>query len=60
MVALAGDIVALVTGYVLSGGRGAGLRELFTRFGRRSKRRFSVVDGGRPGSKEERRSRYLN
>jgi membrane associated rhomboid family serine protease len=60
MVALVGDIVALVTGYVLSGGRGAGLRELFTRFGRRSKRRFSVVDGGRPGSKEERRSRYLN
>jgi hypothetical protein len=53
--------VALLTGYLLSGGRGAGLRELFTRFGRRaSKRRFSVVDGGRPGSKDERRSRYLN
>jgi membrane associated rhomboid family serine protease len=61
MVALGGDVVALLTGYVLSGGRGAGLRELFTRFGRRgSKRRFSVVDGGRPGSKDERRSRYLN
>jgi membrane associated rhomboid family serine protease len=60
MVGLAGDVVALVTGYVLAGGRGAGLRELFTRFGRRSRRRFSVVDGGRPSTKEDRRSRYLN
>jgi len=57
MVALAGDIVALIAGYVLSGGRGAGLRELFTKFGRKSKRRFGVVEGGRPASKEERRSR---
>jgi membrane associated rhomboid family serine protease len=61
MIAVAGDIVALVASYLLAGGRGAGLRELFTKFGRRStRRRFSVVDGGRPGSKEERRSGYLN
>ena len=61
--ALGGDIVALVTGYLLSGGRGAGLRELFARFGSKSRRRFHVVEGGRPPSpsrKEERRSGYLN
>jgi hypothetical protein len=58
--ALVGDVVALVSGYLLSGGRGAGLRELFARFGGKSRRRFSVVEGGRPKSKEDRRSRYLN
>lgn len=58
-ISLIGDLMALVAGYLLSGGRGAGLRELFTRFGRKSKRRFSVVEGGRPG-KDDRRSRYLN
>lgn len=60
VVALAGDVVALVSGYLLSGGRGAGFRELFTRFGSKSRRRFHVVEGGRPAPKDERRSRYLN
>ena len=60
LVALAGDLVAVLAGYLLAGGRGAGLRELFTRFGGKSRRRFNVVEGGRPPSRDERRSRYLN
>jgi membrane associated rhomboid family serine protease len=61
--ALGGDVVAILAGYVVAGGRGDGLRELFSRFrggGGRSKpsrRRFSVVEGGR---QEDRRTRYLN
>ena len=53
MVALAGDVVALIAGYVLSGGRGAGLRELFTKFGRRaSKRRFRWSRAGAPAARK--------
>jgi membrane associated rhomboid family serine protease len=55
--ALAGDLVALGAGYLLSGGRGAGLQELFARWKGGSRRRFQVVEGGR---QEDRRSRYLN
>jgi rhomboid protease GluP len=55
--ALVGDLIALGAGYVLSGGRGAGLHELFARFRGGSRRRFHVVEGGR---QEDRRSRYLN
>jgi membrane associated rhomboid family serine protease len=57
MAGLAGDLVALGAGYLLSGGRGAGLQELFARWKGRSRRRFQVVEGGR---QEDRRSRYLN
>lgn len=57
-VSVAGDAVACAAGYLLSGGRGAGMRELWTRVrGGKSRRRFQVVEGGRG---EERRSRYLN
>lgn len=61
--ALAGDVVAILGGYLLAGGRGEGLRDLFTRLGggkgpsKPSRRRFSVVEGGR---QEDRRTRYLN
>jgi hypothetical protein len=62
LVGLAGDVVAIIAAYVAAGGRGAGLRELFTRLGgggggRKSRRRFHVVEGGR---QEDRRPRYLN
>ena len=57
--ALGGDITAVLVGYLIAGGRGAGLRELFGRWtgGRKSRRRFHVVEGGR---QEDRRPRYLN
>jgi rhomboid protease GluP len=59
MPALAGDVVALVAGYVLSGGRGAGLGELWQRVRKRKpRRRFQVVEGGR--QEDRRSSRYLN
>jgi rhomboid protease GluP len=60
---LAGDVVAIVGGYALSGGRGGGLGELWRRLRkRRPRRRFQLVEGGRhEGSKSpDRRSRYLN
>ena len=58
LVGLGGDIVAIIAAYVAAGGRGAGLRELFTRMGtKKSRRRFHVVEGGR---QEDRRTRYLN
>ena len=55
---VAGDVVAVAVGYVVAGGRGAGLAALWNRVRRRNKprRRFQVVEGG----KDERRSRYLN
>jgi membrane associated rhomboid family serine protease len=56
--ALAGDVVALLAGYVLSGGRGAGFSELFSHFRKRKpRRRFHLVEGGK---QEDRRSSYLN
>ena len=67
--AVAGDLVAVAAGYVLSGGRGAGIAVLWQRLRRgKPRRRFQVVDGGQgpskgqgPGpGKDERRSRYLN
>ena len=62
VVALGGDIVALLAAYLLSGGRGAGMLELWSRVaggGGKPRRRFQVVDGGRR-SREEERPRYLN
>ena len=58
MPALAGDVTALLAGYFLSGGRGAGLGELWQRLRKRKpRRRFQLVEGGR---QEDRRSPYLN
>lgn len=55
---LAGDVVAIVAGYVISGGRGAGLGEIWQRLRKRNpRRRFHLVEGGR---REDRRSGYLN
>jgi membrane associated rhomboid family serine protease len=60
-VPLAGDLVGLAVAYFISGGKGAGLRALFTRLRTSSgRRRLQVVEGGRKPTKEERRSRYLN
>jgi rhomboid protease GluP len=56
--ALAGDVVALVAGYVLSGGRGAGLSALLSRLRKRKpRRRFHLVEGGK---QEDSRSGYVN
>jgi membrane associated rhomboid family serine protease len=56
--ALVADIVAIGAGYLLSGGRGAGLGELWLHLRKRKpRRRFQIVEGGR---QEDRRSRYLN
>jgi membrane associated rhomboid family serine protease len=56
-VALVGDVVAITLAYLLVGGRGGGLRELWNRLrGRGGRRRFGVVEGGR----EDRKSPYLN
>jgi membrane associated rhomboid family serine protease len=56
--AVAADIVAVLTGYVISGGRGAGLADLWNRARKgKPRRRFGIVEGGR---QEDRRSRYLN
>ncbi len=55
---VAGDLVSVAAGYLLSGGRGAGLAALWARLRKRKpRRRFSVVEGGKD---EQRRSRYLN
>jgi len=62
MVALGGDIVALLAAYLLSGGRGAGMMELWSRVaggGGKPRRKFHVVEGGRRTRAEE-RPRYLN
>jgi membrane associated rhomboid family serine protease len=58
---VAGDLVAVASGYLISGGRGAGLTALWQRLrkGGKPRRRFQVVDGGQPKKREERRS-YLN
>jgi membrane associated rhomboid family serine protease len=60
-VTLVGELVGLGLAYLISGGRGAGLRALFLRLRSSSaRRRLQVVEGGRKPTKEERRSRYLN
>lgn len=57
---LAADLVALVLGYALVGGRGHGLRELWTDWrARRQRRRYQILEGGRKASKPA-RPPYLN
>ncbi len=54
---LVGDVVAVTLAYVLSGGRGAGLRELWLAYrSRQRRRRIQVIEGGRRGG----RPGYLN
>lgn len=49
---LAGDLVVVFLGYVLSGGRGAGLRDFMASWRtKRFKRRYQVLDGGRKSGK---------
>jgi hypothetical protein len=56
--ALAGDLCAIVAGYVISGGRGAGFAELWQSLRKRkSPRRLGLVEGGR---QKDRRSGYIN
>jgi len=58
LASLVGDVVAIVLGYVLSGGRGHELRGLWSNLrARRSRRRYQVLEGGRSGPRPP---SYLN
>jgi rhomboid family protein len=55
---LAGDVVAVILGYVLAGGRGQELKKMFGGMrAKRARRRYQVLEGGRGGSA---RPPYLN